>query len=138
MIGIESKYSGAYFAHEAEVKATLAKLKDNDYGITDYMLLSNDGLPIVSSLRERDNIDTHRETISIMAATIKGAANTANRELKKSSPNVICVDSQDAKSIIMNVGVSHILIVSGTPDLEKRIDGVQQIAKSVADILDAD
>jgi predicted regulator of Ras-like GTPase activity (Roadblock/LC7/MglB family) len=137
MIGIESKYSGAYFAHEAEVKATLAKLK-KDYGVTDYILLSNDGLPIVCDLQYKGNIETHRETIAIMAATIKGAADAANHELKKSSSNVIYVDSQDSKSAIMEVGVSHILIVSGTPDLEKRIDGVQQIAKNVADILDAD
>ena len=134
MIGTESKYEGAYFRHRTEVEVILAKLKS--FGVTDYMLLSEHGMPMVSDVQNKGNIETHMETIAIMAATVYGAANTANSELRKIAPSYVRIDSKDATSIIAKAGKRHFLLVSGTPDLESKISDVMQIVKDVESILD--
>jgi len=134
MIGTESKYDGTYFRHRTEVEEALAKLKG--FGVTDYVLLSKDGMPIVNCVQNKGNIEAHMETIAIMAATIYGAANTTNSELRKTAPSYIRVDSKDAISIIANTGARHFLLAVGTPDLENKINSVLQIAKDVESILE--
>ncbi len=51
------------------------------------------------------------ETFGIMAATIFGAASTANEQLKKNKPNKIIVDSADGDTVIRGVGKDYLLVV---------------------------
>ncbi len=51
------------------------------------------------------------ETFGIMAATIFGAALTANEQLRKNKPSKIMVDAPDGETIIRGVGKNNLLVV---------------------------
>jgi len=131
MIGTEVKpdfnYVNAYIRHKTEVDNILAKLKG--FGVTDYILISNEGVPLSGSIV---NKHMHEETLAIMTATMYGAAATANGELRKGSPNYVSLGSEDAISIITKVGKGHILLVSGKPDLEAQIKNIHEVVQEVA------
>ena len=54
------------------------------------------------------------ETLSIMCATLLGAASTANSELRVGTPVNVVVESEDARMIIIGAG-RKALIVSVIP-----------------------
>ncbi len=68
-------------------------------------VITRDGLLIASELTE--SIDG--DTLSAMAATMTGAAETAIQELKKSSPDRIIVESKNTKLITVGAGENAIL-----------------------------
>ncbi len=51
------------------------------------------------------------ETFGIMAATIYGAANTANEHLKKQKPNRIVMRSNDGDTVIKKMDSQHIMVL---------------------------
>ncbi|MFP3871617.1 MAG: roadblock/LC7 domain-containing protein [Candidatus Aenigmatarchaeota archaeon] len=73
------------------------------------------------------------ETFGIMAATIFGAASTANEQLKKNKPNKIIVDSADGDTIIRGVGKNYLLVVRvrQKQDLDHIYSALNETAKEI-------
>jgi hypothetical protein len=68
-------------------------------------VITRDGLLIASALSSTIDGDT----LAAMAATMQGAAETAVQELKKSSPDMVIVESKNTKLITMGAGDKAIL-----------------------------
>ena len=77
-------------------------------------LITRNGLLIASQLSE----DIKGETLAAMAAAMTGAAETAIRELKKSSPDRIIVESKNTKLITMGAGKQAILACIVNPNAQ--------------------
>ena len=77
-------------------------------------VITRNGLLIASNLSE----DIKGETLAAMAAAMTGAAETAVRELKKSSPERIIVESKNTKLIAMGAGEQAILTCIVNPDAQ--------------------
>ncbi|MFQ6059896.1 MAG: roadblock/LC7 domain-containing protein [Thermoplasmata archaeon] len=70
-------------------------------------IVSKDGAVVASDVPK----DISRETFAIMSATIMGAGVTAAIELKKEPPRRIVLESENAKTVIMNASRKKILVV---------------------------
>lgn len=68
-----------------------------------------------------EDVFYHLETISMMAATIYGAANTANKQLEKEPPEDILIGAEDGHTIVKSVDNNRILVVrtENKEDIEK-------------------
>lgn len=84
----------------------LATLR-NDCKAMASAIVSKDGAVVASDVPD----DISGETFAIMSATILGAGVTAATELKKEPPNRIVLESENAKTIIMNASRKRILVV---------------------------
>ncbi|MFO7991437.1 MAG: roadblock/LC7 domain-containing protein [Thermoplasmata archaeon] len=104
-----------------EYDSVLSDLKGK--GVFGSAVISRDGMIISSDLPA----GVHEETFSIMCATIIGAANTANSELDRRSPNKIIVDSDEGRIIIANAGSKLILsvVVDSTHILSELFDHIK-------------
>lgn len=135
MIGIEIKYDikfeGSYVRNKEEIKEILQNLKD--CGVMDFMLLSRDGTPLAYSIQ---NDRAHADTVATMAATLCGAADAANSELRKETPIYTRSDSEDAETLVMRAGDRHVMLVSGKQGLEKKINNILEIAQKAVSKLD--
>jgi predicted regulator of Ras-like GTPase activity (Roadblock/LC7/MglB family) len=135
MIGIEIKYEikfeGSYIRNKEEIKEILQNLKDCD--VMDFMLLSRDGTPLAYSIQ---NSRAHMDTVATMAATMCGAADAANSELRKKMPTYTRLDSGDAETLFTRAGDRHVLLVSGKQGLEKQIKNILEIAQKAVSKLD--
>ncbi len=78
------------------------------------------------------------ETFGIMAATIFGAASTANDQLKKNKPNKIIVDSPDGDTVIRGLGKKYLLVVrtKKDKDLDELYQDLNRTAASIMRRLD--
>ncbi|GEM_PF-1830647 len=72
-------------------------------------LLTRKNGDIVASVGDVGSLSI--ETFGIMAATIYGAANTANEHLNKQRPNRIVMRASDGDTVIKKVDGQHILIL---------------------------
>ena len=89
----------------AVILDTLKKLTNNDEIEVCYFLRKNGDILGTAGKDEFRQI----ETFGIMCATIFGAANTANEQLKKDRPNRIVIRSADGDTVIKGVMDDFIL-----------------------------
>ncbi len=108
----------------------LEKLKQE--GILGSAVISRDGIVLNSDLPS----STHEETFAIMCATIIGAANTANKELDRSNPDKVIIDSEEGRILIVSAGRNKILsvLVDSTHDLKKIFQSVKKIASEIEEL----
>ena len=76
-------------------------------------IISTDGLPIASDLRE----DIDEETFAAMSAAMQGAAETAVSELKQGELRQIIIDAEKGKIITISAGEKAILIILVNPGI---------------------
>ncbi|MGM0510459.1 MAG: roadblock/LC7 domain-containing protein [Thermoplasmatota archaeon] len=112
---------------EADV---LEKLKQE--GILGSAVISRDGIVLNSDLPP----STHEETFAIMCATIVGAANTANKELDRSSPEKVIIDAKEGRILIVSAGRNKILsvLLDSTHDIKKIFQRAKKIASEIEEL----
>ena len=88
------------------VKELLQSLRKNS-GVSGSALISRDGVVIASDCPE----DVANESFAIMCATVMGAANTINTELKMSELENIIIYSNDGKIVLKGAGRKNLLVV---------------------------
>ena len=111
-----------------EVKEILAKLDDLKVY---YVLASQDGVLRAKSLE----VNMHEDILAPMAAALYGAARTAHREINKSVPKYVRLESEDATGIVVPIGENYVLLVSEKPGeqgLESKINEIRGIARELA------
>lgn len=69
-------------------------------------IISRDGLVIAADVEPDALVDT----FAIMCATLMGAAVTANMELNRRPPELVTVESEDGKMLIMNAGRKAVVV----------------------------
>jgi predicted regulator of Ras-like GTPase activity (Roadblock/LC7/MglB family) len=94
-------------------------------------IVSKDGAVVDSDVPD----DISRETFAIMSATIMGAGVTASRELRKTAPSKIVLDSTDVRTVIMDAGRKRILVVVVPPETDPSlvVDSSRNLLESLRD-----
>jgi predicted regulator of Ras-like GTPase activity (Roadblock/LC7/MglB family) len=96
-----------------------------------YVLASQDGVSRAKSL----DVTMHEDILAPMAAALYGAARTAHREINKSAPKYVRLESEDMTGLIVPVGENYVLLVSEKPGeqgLESKINEIRGIARELA------
>lgn len=76
-------------------------------------VISTDGLPIASNIKEGTDVDT----FAAMSAAMQGAAETAVSELKQGNLRQIIIDADKGKIITISAGKKAILVILARPDI---------------------
>ena len=76
------------------------------------IITTRDGLPIVSQMSTKGNLDT----FCAMAATMFGASETATTELERGLARRITIETEYSKIITIGAGPKALLAVQTTPD----------------------
>lgn len=75
----------------------------------------------------------HRETFSIMMATIQGAAQTVNNDLEMGTTNSIVIDSNRGKLIIIGTGKNEFvaMITDHTFDVSEFVERIKELKSAL-------
>ncbi len=97
--------------------------------VKNYAIISREGVCKLNNFE-----DINEETLSIMAATLYGAASTVSSELRRKDPEFIRIDSGDDSAVIFPVGNDNKILlfldVSKQNDLEKLVSDLKATSKS--------
>lgn len=73
------------------------------------------------------------ETLSIMCATLLGAASTANSELRVGTPLNVIVESEDARMIVIGAGRKALIVsvIPITADTSVAMKKIGELAETI-------
>jgi len=114
--------------YETDLMKRLKEKLDSYEIVKNYLICTKEG-----TCKANNFEGINEETVSIMAATLYAAANTANSELKMKAVQIAGIESGDDLTIIFPVDDDNILLfldVDRQGDLEKLVNDIKATSKS--------